>query len=75
MPAGDLPDSACAGHIVIVAIHSFPEAIMKDLLNIFRNSLESAGAQALDATRREYIRAREDLRKIYGRTWSDRGHL
>lgn len=48
---------------------------MKDFLNIFRNSLESAGAQALDTTRREFIRAREDLRKIYGRTWSDRGHL
>jgi len=75
MPAGDLPDPACEGHIVTVAIHSFPEAIMKDFLSIFRNSLESAGAQALDTTRREFIRAREDLRKIYGRTWSDRGHL
>lgn len=48
---------------------------MKGILSTFRNSLESAGAQALDATKRELIGAREDLRKIYGRTWSDRGHL
>jgi hypothetical protein len=48
---------------------------MKDFLGIFRNTLESAGTHALDATKREFIRAREDLRKIYGRTWSDRGHL
>lgn len=48
---------------------------MKNFLSTFRSTLESAGAQALDAGRREFIRAREDLRKIYGRTWSDRGHL
>ncbi len=48
---------------------------MKDILSTFRNSLESAGVQALDATKREFIRACEDLRKIYGRIWSDRGHL
>jgi len=51
------------------------EAVMKDILSTFRNSLESAGVQALDATKREFIRACEDLRKIYGRIWSDRGHL
>ena len=48
---------------------------MKSILSIFRNALKPAGSQALDATKREFIRAREDLRKIYGRTWSDRGHL
>ena len=48
---------------------------MKGILSTYRNSLRTAGAQALDATKREFIRAREDLRKIYGRTWSDRGHL
>jgi len=48
---------------------------MKGFLSTFRESLEAAGAQALDATKREFVRAREDLRKIYGRTWSDRGHL
>jgi hypothetical protein len=48
---------------------------MKGFLSMFRESLETARAQALDATKREIVRAREDLRKIYGRTWSDRGHL
>ena len=48
---------------------------MRGFLSIFRESLETAGAHALDATKREFVRAREDLRKIYGRTWSDRGHL
>ncbi len=48
---------------------------MKSLLDMFRSTLGSTGTQALDATKREFVRAREDLRKIYGRTWSDRGHL
>jgi len=48
---------------------------MKEFLATFRRTLESAGPHALDVAKREFIRAREDLRKVYGRTWSDRGHL
>lgn len=48
---------------------------MKDFFATFRKALETAGPHALDAAERELIRAREDLRKVYGRTWSDRGHL
>lgn len=48
---------------------------MKNVLGMFRRMLGSGGASALDAGKREVVRAREDLRKIYDRNWSDRGHL
>jgi hypothetical protein len=44
-------------------------------LDTIRKSLESATPNALGFAKREFVRAREDLRKVYGRTWSDMGNL
>jgi hypothetical protein len=51
---------------------------MKDILGILGRALESVrpkGDAALAAARRELHGAAGDLRSIYARNWSDRGHL
>ncbi len=51
---------------------------MKDILGILGRALETVrpkGTAALAAARRELRGAAGDLRSIYGRSWSDRGHL
>ena len=51
---------------------------MKDILAILGKALETLrpkGSAALAATRRELDGAARDLRSLYGRSWSDRGHL
>ena len=51
---------------------------MKDLLGILGKALETVrpkGTGALAAARRKLHGAAGDLRSIYGRNWSDRGHL
>ena len=51
---------------------------MKDLLGILAKAIATArprGAAALAAARREFHGAAGDLRNIYSRNWSDRGHL
>ena len=51
---------------------------MKDLLGILGKALETLrpkGTAALAAARRKLHGAAGDLRSIYGRNWSDRGHL
>ena len=58
-----------------LASQYFMELVMKDIFATIRKTLETAGWRALDVTKRETVRAREDLRKIYAKTWSDRGHL
>jgi len=53
-------------------------SIMKDILGILGKALETVrpkGTAALAAARRELRGAAGDLRSIYGRSWSDRGHL
>ena len=58
-----------------MASQYFMELVMKDIFATIRKTLETAGWRALDVTKRETVRAREDLRKIYAKTWRDRGHL
>ena len=65
---------SCVGGI-LVALQYFMEPVMKDIFATIRKTLETAGWRALDVTKRETVRAREDLRKIHAKTWSDRGHL
>ena len=51
---------------------------MKDIFGILGKALEMVrpkGEAALAATRRELRGAAGDLRSIYARNWSDRGHL
>ncbi|HWH47530.1 MAG TPA: hypothetical protein VN664_07005 [Burkholderiales bacterium] len=51
---------------------------MKDFLNFVGRAIETVrpkGAAALAAARRELHGAAGDARNIYGRNWSDRGHL
>ena len=51
---------------------------MKGILGILGRALESVrpkGTAALAAARRELHGAAGDLRSIYARNWSDRGHL
>jgi hypothetical protein len=53
-------------------------SIMKDIFGILGKALETVrpkGAAALAAARRELRGAAGDLRSIYARSWSDRGHL
>lgn len=51
---------------------------MKNILDILGKALETLRPQstaALAAARRELHGAAGDLRVIYARSWSDRGHL
>ena len=51
---------------------------MKDLLGILGKAFEAVrpkGDAALASVRRELDGAAGDLRSIYARSWSDRGHL
>ncbi|HEV8646832.1 MAG TPA: hypothetical protein VGR01_14830 [Burkholderiales bacterium] len=51
---------------------------MKDILGILGKAFETVrpkGEAALAAARRELHGAAGDLRSIYARSWSDRGHL
>lgn len=51
---------------------------MKNILGILGKALEAVrpkGEAALAAARRELRGAAGDLRGIYARSWSDRGHL
>jgi len=51
---------------------------MKDIFGILGKALEKVrpnGTAALAAARRELLGAAGDLRNIYARNWSDRGHL
>jgi len=53
-------------------------SIMKDIFGILGKALEKVrpnGTAALAAARRELRGAAGDLRNIYARNWSDRGHL
>jgi hypothetical protein len=53
-------------------------SIMKDILGILGKAFETVrpkGEAALAAARRELHGAAGDLRSIYARSWSDRGHL
>ena len=51
---------------------------MKDFLGLLGKAIETVrpkGAAALAAARRELRGAAGDVRNIYARSWSDRGHL
>ena len=49
---------------------------MKEILGILGEALETLRPQtALAAARREWRVAANDLRSLYARSWSDRGHL
>ena len=51
---------------------------MKSIFDILGKALETLrpkGTAALTAARRELHGAASDLRSLYARNWSDRGHL
>jgi hypothetical protein len=51
---------------------------MKSILGFFGKAFETLrpqGTAALAAARREWHVAANDLRSLYSRSWSDRGHL